>query len=234
MLSSINRRSEPLLVRGVWDFTGVLFAGSGMILWAGPAMLATLFERSIAGESSRPFEVLLTQWWLLWLAYYSLILLGAILLLWLRRPTTAIYNVQPDLVPGLIAAVLQRLGYEFAQNTHHQFLIAPAKTLARSPTALGELSEAIAPGFANEAPRPYSVAVEVDQFSSLCHATLHWYEVDARMRGEIEAELQKNLAGARAADNPAAAWQLGIGILLFGAIFLSLLFFVLVGYFPRR
>ena len=241
MLSSINRRSEPLLVRGVWDFTGLLFAVSGMLLWAGPAMMATIFERSIFGGSSKPFEELVKQWWLLWVSYYGVVLSGSILLLWLRRPTTAIYNVQPDLVPTLVAAALHRLGLDFAQNAHDQFLIAPTKRPALRPTGSdGEFAEAIAPGTVETlpraveaAPRPYSSAVEIDQSPSLCHATLHWYETDARLRIEIEGELQKNLTNARPADNPAGVWQFGVGVLLFGAIFMSLIFFVLSALWPR-
>lgn len=234
MLASINRRSKPLLVRGVWDFTGVMFAASGMVLWTCPAMMATLYERSIAGESARTFEELLRQWWLLWLAYYGLMTFGAVLLLWLRRPTTAIYNVQSDLVPGVVAMTLQRLGYDFAQNAHHQFLIAPAKSLTPAATDGREFAGTMTAGTVEAAPRPYSSAVEIDQFSSLCHATLHWYETDARMRHEIEEELQRNLGSAAAVDNPASVWQFGVGVLLFGAIFISLLFLVAVSFWPRR
>ncbi len=245
ILSSINRRSEPLLVRGVWDFAGVMFAASGMVLWAGPAMLVTLHERSIAGESARSFEELLYQWWAIWAVYFGLVVGGGVFLLWLRKPTTAVYNVRTDMVPQVIAAALQRLGYDFVQNAHHQFLIAPAKSVAPS-SATPEPEKGTRPfafrgpvpfsgsGVLGEAAPPYSAAVEVEPFASMCHATLHWYETEPGVRLEIEEELRKQLAGAAAVENPAAIWQMSVGILLFGAIFLSILLVILLSYFPRR
>src|SRR5262245_20565241 len=239
VLSSINRRSEPLLVRGVWDFAGVLFAASGMALWAVPAMLVTLhersFEHSLAGESTRSFEELLRQWWIIWAAYFALVVGGGLFLLWLRKPTTAIYTVQTDLVPHLLATTLQRLGYDFAQNAQHQFLIAPAKTLASTAITTPEVistSDVFQP--TTDAGPPYSAAVEVQPLASMCHATLHWYDPAPSVRLEIEEELRKQLAGAGSAENSAAIWQLGVSILLFGALFLSVLFFILAGFYPRH
>ena len=145
LLSSINRRAEPLLVRGVWDFGGVLFAGSGFALWAVPMMLTSLYERSLAGGGPS-FDEIWWQWWLIWSGYYGLMLAGGVFLLWLRRHTTAIYNVAVDAVPTVVAAALQRLGLDFAQNVAQQFLIAPSKSPAQDP---------------QQDPAPYSAALEV-------------------------------------------------------------------------
>jgi hypothetical protein len=234
-LSSINRRAEPLLVRGVTDFAGVLFAASGMVLWTVPAMLVAWHERSFAAESTRSFEQLLNQWWAIWAGYFALVVGGSVFLLWLRTPTSAIYNVQSDLVPHLLAATLQRLGYDFAQNAQHQFLIAPAKTL--TSTAITTPDVASTSGqFAStpDAAAPYSAAIEIQPLASMCHATLHWYDTEPAVRLEIEEELRKQLAGARPVENSAAIWQLSVGILLFGAIFLSVLFFILAAFYPRH
>lgn len=241
MLSSVNRRTQPLMVRGMADFGLVLFAVSGILLWAGPAMLASLYERNVAEQPQRSFEEVWRQWWLIWAAYYVAVLFGAALLLWLRRQTTAIYNVQPDLVPSLLATAFQRLGFDFAQNAQHQFLIAPAKSLSPAVTAITELPHAPqAPASATTAtpdadsgPQPYTAAVEVEQFGSLCHATLHWYDVEPPIRREIEDELRKHLPGARPYDNPASLWQLGIGLLLCGAMLLAVFFYILTSLLPR-
>jgi hypothetical protein len=238
VLSSVNRREQPLLMRGVSDFAALLFAVSGIILWAGPAMLASLYERSVAEQPQRSFDDVWRQWWLIWAAYYVAVIGGAALLLWLRRQTTAIYNVQPDLVPSLVAATLQRLGFDFAQNAQHQFLIAPAKSLSPAVAAISERPQApeapAAAGLDAEAgAHPYTAAVEVEQFSSLCHATLHWYEIEPAVRREIEDELRKQLAGARPFDNPASLWQLGIGLLLIGTMLLAIFFYILTGLVPR-
>jgi hypothetical protein len=239
VLAAINRRSVPLVVRGVWDFVGVLFAASGMLLWAGPAMLVTLYERSVT-EAPRSFDAIWREWWLIWAGYYGLLLAGATLLLWGRRHATAIYHVNTEAVPQVFALALQRLGYDFAQNLHHQFLIAPAKSLAPSAaetgvTALPAFAEKAAPALEAEGLLPvYSAAVEIDAFPAMCHATLHWYEADPHVRREIEAELRKSLVAARPGENPATTWQLGVSVLLFGAMFLGVLFYVLLAVFPRR
>lgn len=242
-LASINRGATPVMVRGVWDFSGVLFAASGILLWTAPAMLTTLYQRSfqrnLAEDAPRSFETIWEFWWLLWAGYYVLVIGGSVFLLWLRRHTTAIYNIQSDMAESLIAATLQRLGFDFAQNSQQQFLIAPAKSLAPSNastdvTAIpGPAGGPAAPVEVEALPVPYTAALEIETFASMCHVTLHWYDTSPRIRREIEDELRKSLVAARPADNPAALWQLGIGILLFGAIFLSILFFILAVLLPR-
>ena len=236
MLSSVNRRMQPTMVSGAWDFTAVLFAVSGILLWAGPAMLASLYERSVEEQPRRDFDEVWRQWWLIWAAYYVAVIAGSAFLLWLRRHTTAIYNVQPDLLPALLGTTLQRLGFDFAQNAQHQFLIAPAKSLSPAVTAITELPHApvaTATPDNDAGPQPYTAAVEVEQFASLCHATLHWYEIEPALRREIEDELRKHLATARPYDNPTSLWQLGVGLLLFGAMLLAVFFYVLTSLLPR-
>jgi hypothetical protein len=239
MLAAVNRRAVPLMVRGLWDFVGVLFAASGMLLWAGPAMMVTLYERSVTG-TPRSFDAIWREWWLIWAGYYGLVFVGAGLLLWQRRHTTAIYNVNADVLLQVFGVTLQRLGFDFARNTQRQFLIAPAKSLAPSgaETAItampGLPAQTLPPAEAETALPVYRAAVEIDTFASLCHATLHWYETSPPVRREIEDELRKNLAAARPFDNPASTWQLAVSILLFGAMLLSVLFFILMAVLPRR
>ena len=243
LLASINRGATPLIVRGVWDFSGVLFAASGILLWTAPAMLMTMYQRSFRGNLAedvpRSFETIWELWWLLWAGYYVLVIGGSVFLLWLRRHTTAIYNIQSDMAESLTAATLQRLGFDFAQNAQHQFLIAPAKSLTpnSASTEVSALSATAgqqnAPVEVEAASAPYTAALEIETFASMCHVTLHWYDASPQIRREIEDELRKSLVNARPADNPAALWQLGIGILLFGAIFLSILFFLLAVLLPR-
>jgi hypothetical protein len=237
VLAAINRRRVPLMVGGAWDFVGVLFAASRMLLWAGPAMLITLYERSVT-DAPRSFDAIWREWWLIWAGYYGLVLVGATLLLWLRRNTTAIYHVNTETLPQVFALTLQRLGFDFAQNLQRQFLIAPARSLAPSETAVTALpafADKGSPELDAEAALPvYSAAVEIDTFPAMCHATLHWFEAAPRVRREIEDELRKSLVAARPADNPATTWQLGVSVLLFGAMFLGVLFYVLLAVLPRR
>ncbi len=234
VLAYINRRPQPLLVRGVWDFVGVLLGLSGILLGAGPAMMRTLYEREIVADPMVAFDAVWFKWTLIWVAYFGCALLGVVFLLWLRRPVTVIYNVQAERLPNVLAHTLERLGLQFTQNALGQFLVA--STRQRPPA---ELATAITPA-ASPLPRPaleppaYSAAIEIDAFSSLAHATLHWYEVDRRLRRDIENELKTQLADARALENPSAGWQLGISVLLFGAVFLAVGFYIVAAVMSRR
>src|SRR6516225_1457399 len=44
ILGSINRRRHPVMVSGVTDFIGILFAASGFLLFGGPGILTGLGE----------------------------------------------------------------------------------------------------------------------------------------------------------------------------------------------
>ena len=47
VLGMINRRAQPLMVSGAWDFVGVLLATSGFLLFVGPAMLSGTFRQGL-------------------------------------------------------------------------------------------------------------------------------------------------------------------------------------------
>jgi hypothetical protein len=232
ILAGINRRERPLVARGVWDFAGVLAALSGILLWTGPVLLQHLMRRSfvenVAQDSPQPFEDFWTRWWLIWAAYYVLIVAGAALLLVLRGSVTVVYNVDAERLPGALVKTLHHLGFDIAQNQHHQVLIAPAKSLAPTGPA-GAAGSATN----DNGPQPFSAAVEFDVFPSMCHATLHWYTDDRKIRNEVELELPKQLADSRPADNPAALWFLSASTVLFGFIILGTAAYILGTLYPR-
>ncbi len=221
-LSGVNRRERPALVRGSWDFVGVMCAASGMLLWTVPTLMTQLYRGAITTnpglDEPQSFEVLLGHWWIVWACYYGLLIAGAVLLLLLRSTVTAIYNVDAEQVPRRLLDALRNLGYDFAQNDQNQTMIAPAKSLTPG--------SGVAPAF--------TAAVEIEPFPGMAHATLHWYTGEKRLRDQVERELAKQLAQARPADNPASVWFLGASTLLFGGIFLAVAFYVISGFFPRR
>ena len=45
VLGHINRQPRPLIISGIYDFAGLLFAVSGFLLCGGPAVLSSLNER---------------------------------------------------------------------------------------------------------------------------------------------------------------------------------------------
>jgi hypothetical protein len=229
ILAGINRRDRPLVVRGVWDFAGVLAALSGILLWTGPVLLQHLMRRSfvesVAQDSPQPFDEFWSRWWLIWAAYYVLVVAGAALLLVLRSSVTAVYNVDAERLPEALVKTLHHLGFDIAQNQHHQVLIAPAKSL--TPASPGNADSG------GDGPQPFSAAVEFDVFPSMCHATLHWYAEDAKVRHEVELELPKQVADFRPADNPAGLWFLSASSVLFGFIILGTAIHILSTLYPR-
>ena len=116
VLGGINRRRYPLMVSGVWDFIGVLFAASGFLLFGGPAILSSMNERTRGfwllgrdGLAQANPEGNWQLWVFLSLLYFGLVVLGAGFMLWRSRSLTSIYNVEPAVVEHLLEQVLTRL-----------------------------------------------------------------------------------------------------------------------------
>ena len=124
ILARINRRPQPLVVRGVWDCAGLLLALSGILFFLWPSILTGfnyrfvdiwLYHRYGSAQGLGP------QWrwvWpaLLWLVYAVVVLGGCVLLLWKRRAVTCIYNVEPVVVEEIVPRVLDRLGLEWSRS----------------------------------------------------------------------------------------------------------------------
>jgi hypothetical protein len=116
VLAQLNRRRHPVMVGGVWDFAGVLFALSGFLLLGGPFIMATFNQdwrdfwlRSPLRSSTGLSE----HWWYLrlglWACYFAAILIGSIFLLRGRSRITSIYNVDPDTFDQSLGRVLDNL-----------------------------------------------------------------------------------------------------------------------------
>jgi hypothetical protein len=238
VMAAINRRARPLLVRGSWDFAGLLGAVSGMLLWTVPALIMHLYQRAVAtnpgDEAPRSFQDLWTHWWIVWACYYGLLVSGSILLLMLRSNVTAVYNVDVDQAPRLLLQTAQHLGFDAAQNDASQIVIA-TKTSEVTGTAEVCASMETASKVAQESRMSeVCAAVEIEPFPSLAHVSLHWYTSNERVRAEVEREFVKQAAAARPADNPAAFWFGAASTLLFGAIFMAIVMFSVATLFARR
>jgi len=214
ILFQLNRRNNPVMVSGVWDSIGLLFAGSGFLLISGPLFIGWKFEVSLA------------DWTVVWIAYYLLILAGSALLLWSRRHVTVIYNVDADMLNQLLERVLDKIGVNQTRIGHAVMIGPPLDIAAEEAT-----SEAITemPGRGRE-PRDSSLLkryplfsppeenqdrLDVEPFPAMCNVTLHWRSGTLALRQEVEDELRRNLDECRSLDNPSAGWFLGLSSLLF-------------------
>src|SRR5688572_30475179 len=96
ILAAVNRRTRPLIVRGHWDAAGLLFACSGFFLVTIPILFGELVDHWIPLDNSLISFLLLNRW-LVWLAYFLVLIAGGIWLVMSRTHKTAIYNVDPAL-----------------------------------------------------------------------------------------------------------------------------------------
>jgi hypothetical protein len=229
-LALVNRRANPLMVHGVWDCAFLLFAGSGLLLVVGPAVLNLLYAKAVdnALQNGQGLPEALTDiwagYWGLTLAYYAALVLGIALILWLRRDKTVIYNVDPDKFDGVLGQTLARLGLS-AMRSGNQVRIGGQ----RLPATGADSDIDHEPGF-------FAAVLDVDTFAPLANVTLHWRNWHdpqrSAMRRLIEEELARNLDDAARTDNPAVTWLLGIATALFGLLFLATLLLILLS--PRR
>jgi hypothetical protein len=267
ILGMINRRTRPLLVSGTWDFFGILLATSLFLLFLGPVLvLSGAFRENLNdmpfhrgfGTLAEATANLLVDWWLAWLSYYVLVLGGAVYLLWLRRNTTVIYNVEQRTVETALARLVERLGLNASRLGNRVFLginaapvpltaaanasthvtanppLAGEERLSRPLRDLGHLagaseSRARPPGLVDE-----QVTIDVEPFEMLSNVTLHWRSASPTARATLVRELRLELAEIPTPENVAGTWFLGIATLLFLVILMLTTVFVLALLFARR
>src|SRR5688572_316756 len=66
ILATINRRSRPLFVSGLWDAVGLLFATSGFFLVGVPMLLTEFFNRTMGIVLQDTLWSAWLQYWLVW------------------------------------------------------------------------------------------------------------------------------------------------------------------------
>ncbi len=227
VLSAINRRGTPLLVRGFWDTAGALFAASGFLLGTAPMLLTVFYLNSVLGEANLSFEAIAWRHVLIWLIYFLSVITGAAFLLVWRSHKTMIYNIDPEMFPHLFDAALAPLGLAAASHGR-RLAIAPVPAAARSETAVmaGSPVSAISPlpsgerrSALNRSGDDCLAELEVEEFPFFCHVTMHWYRCTPRFRLEFEKALERQLQNAQSPENPAAGWFLSASALILGMSF---------------
>src|SRR5580765_3403636 len=183
ILAGINRRGKPLLVSGVWDSIGLLFAVSGFFLATLPMLISEFWARAYAGDDGDGFFGIWISQWAMYLAYLFFVLSGgAVMILW-RTHKTMIYNVDPELFPKALELTIANVGLSM-QNQNGRLVLVPNE-LPPDPTAIAQ-----APMMPQD--RRHA-ELEIDSFPSMCHVTLHWDACTPDVRRQIETELDRNL-----------------------------------------
>ena len=221
VLGMMNRRPNPLVVSGAWDFVGVLLATSGFLLFVGPALLSGAFRQSMrdlpfygdADGLAGTLAGIWAAWWGLWIIYYLLVVGGAAFLVWTRSTTTVVYNIDAAVFDDRLTRAAHRLGLAVERRGNRLYLVKigagaiphgdPDDTLDSSK--LASMSAAVAE----------ALVIDLEPFPLLSNISLHWQSASASDRADLERELRNELAVAPAADGAAGGWLLGIGAMLF-------------------
>ncbi|HYT95591.1 MAG TPA: hypothetical protein VEL76_43125 [Gemmataceae bacterium] len=246
-LATLNRREQPALVHGSWDFLGLLFAASGLLLFVLPHLVFATFQKLLddqllgeKGPSPDAAQDVVMWWWVAWGVWWALILGGAALLVWSRRNKTVIYNIAPAEFERALEQALARLKLTGTRRGA-RILIAPARSLdvvleplQNAVTADPEVTVAAPAPTVRSVPPSGEAVVDVQMLPMLANVTLHWRDASPALRQEIELELARELREVRTYDNPAGSWFLGVAGFLFALLFLVVLVMILRDIFPSR
>jgi hypothetical protein len=263
-LGWLNRRPRPVLAPGAWDFAGVLFALSGVLLVGGPALIGGLDERSrqfwLLGETGGgpAAEDIGLFWVAVRVAYLVVVAAGAALVLRRMRRHTAVYNVDPAALREALPRAFERLGLAPVRTGDQYAFGVPPHAPSPADAAKAPASEALqlAPGPAGVTAAPgvetraggkgraeealaavgRPTVLRVDVFRAMRHATLSWDPADAPVRKEVERELAKALAEAPgpAEDTLLPGCLTILGFFLIGLTLLAGLVVVLLRWLPPR
>jgi hypothetical protein len=237
VLGVINRRRHPLVVSGVWDFIGVLFAASGFLLFGGPAILTGLYEswrmHWLLGPtpSSGSQESFGAAVWV-WALYFVFVVGGAALVFRRRRHLTAVYNVEPLAIEKALNEACDRHGLNPVRSGN---LFLFGFGVGRTAEGRATFKDGIqAPHYLPAASEPehastqgslpalddllgQAAILEVDCFPAMNHVTLRWDPADSPLRQEIEIDLARRLGDKLGPDSELGGWLLLVGsTLLFG------------------
>jgi hypothetical protein len=254
VLGVINRRRHPLVVSGVWDGVGLLFAVSGFLLFAGPAVFSSLNERWRMYWLLGQADAALTRAdgaWQLWvflsLVYFGLVVGGAAFYFWRQRRVTAIYNVEAAEVEQAVMGICEGLGLDPVRSGG-MFLFglslgrAPERREAGSGrvqaphylSTTGREPQGTKPGVASQSLEPsitvpgQTAIMELDHFPLMNHVTLRWDPADSPLRPLIESELSHQMAETSAPESVLGAALLTTGFFLLLGVFAGAFMLVVI------
>jgi hypothetical protein len=226
ILGSINRRRTPVMVSGVSDFIGVLFAASGFLLVGGPAILSSLNERWrmfwLLGERPADSENFWQFWMLLSVAYFAVVVGGAALVFRGQRHLTSVYNTDPELVQRCLVEVCEQMGLDPVQSGNlFVFGVEPAtRPIAAGGDAI-QAESAPEPAAPTKTLLQQTAVLELEAFTRMRHVTLRWDPAQTALRREVEAALEKVLDETLVEPSEVGVWLTLLGVTLFGATLIT-------------
>ena len=212
ILGYLNRRRHAVMVSGVTDFIGVLFAASGFLLFGGPGILSSLNDRwrlfwLLGQRPGNAVEGLWQFWIFLSVLYFLVIVVGALFILRGQRHLTAVYNADLGLIQRCLVQVCEQLGLDPARSGNlFVFGVEPAGQAAPALLADGPANILV----------QQTAVLEVEPFARLRHVTLRWDPADSALRRQVERELAKVLMETPAEPSDLGLWLAMIGVTLFG------------------
>jgi hypothetical protein len=222
VIARINRRPYATVRSGVQDCGLLIFAFSGILFYLGPGLL-TEFNFSvrdvwlinhysfIKGMPEERGHQLWRVWWTLSCLAYALVVGGGLLLLlWKRRNSTAIYNVNTAQFEHVLGGVLDRLGLTWSRTGRQ--LDIRAKRLA-SAESNGVARNGSWAGLPNESAR-----LVIEPWTLMSHVTLDWSPGSSELKTLIEDRLLQALQTVRRPERPNNGWMVaaaGLFLLLF-------------------
>lgn len=256
VLGSLNSRRHPVVVRGLWDFIGILFAASGFLLFGGPAILSSRSEHWrrfwLLGQG-RGEEIAGPEFWVFLSAlYFFAVVGGAAYFLWRHRSLTSVYNADAGLVEQVLLEVCADLGLDPVRSGNLLVFGAPPGwpggprgvngtgiQASPYPPTTGPVHEpgrgsekvAVSPARTAVALHGPAYVLEIESFPMLHHVTLRWDPADAPGRAALEDELARRLAAQRIPENEVGAWLTVLGCGLLGFTFLWGLALVLLRWY---
>ena len=223
VLASLNNRRRPTLVPGPADFAGVLVATAGFLIVGGPLILSGVHDawrRTLLRGNFASIRGLLAEvpgpWLLVWLAYFLLVVVGALWLLWRRRSVSVVYNLDAATAHKLLPDLFDRLGLPW---TRRGGVYAIGFSGSAAPAPVGPQGGPVAPGVL--------AVLEVASAPASRNLTLEWADGGGLVRRQVEGELREALEGVEVPENPAAGWLMAAASVLFVLLLIVLALFVI-------
>lgn len=255
-LAVLNYRRHATMISGPWDCAAMLCAVSGFLFVGGPCVLTGWHEEWRLMWLEGDYLGFLAhgaKWWSFWVGLFALyflaVLAGGILMMWLRRRATAIYNLDPEDFDTVLGEVLQRLDLKWRRVANRVFVDCRSQPSTRSEreavhaeeraTALPQL---MGDGQPARTPPPIPdpaatgagfpdgqriLVLEIDPFRAFRHITLHWrYGAHDPLRRDMEAEIAKELHALESGPNSTGLWFATIAVSIFSTIFFTVVLLI--------